>query len=208
MFIVIILFLTIGIAGILFVGITVLSRIRHIRWPWAVPATLLIIYVFIIFLQVPIWIIRNITLLLLSMICGSVIGLLLKTTGSLFFFCIAASIADIVSFFGGPTSKLLDAYREGSNHLLVYLSISLPVAGRMQPVIGIGDLIILAAIYFSLSRLGYRGFLTAVIPLSGLIFALVIGLITGSIFAIPFIALSTTIFISTRRCSPAVTEKK
>lgn len=137
------------------------------------------------------WIVANGIVLIVSVIVGSSLGLLLTTKPSIISFCVAASIVDIFSVSGGITAKLSDAYQAGSSTLLRYLTISFPFKEKLQPIIGIGDLIVICALYFALMKLQYRGLKLAVSPLTGLLAAVTVGLIAGGISAIPFIAVAT-----------------
>jgi hypothetical protein len=113
----------------------------------------------------------------------------------LIIFSIAASAADLYSYTRGATARISDNYQDGSSDLLTYLMISLPIEGRIQPLIGIGDLFIISTIYFALVRLAYKGPQLLLAPLSGLLIAIVIGLMVGGIFGIPFIAATTILYM-------------
>ena len=76
-----------------------------------------------------------------------------------------------------------------------FLTISVPVQGNIVPVVGIGDLFILGGIYFSLKKLNYSDWESILVPMSGLLLALIVGLLFGGVFAIPFIALTVTLYI-------------
>jgi len=90
---------------------------------------------------------------------------------------------------------VIDNFREGSSDLLRYLVISMPVDESVQPIVGIGDFFIISAICFALARLGYNQSQLLLAPLSGLLLAIVVGLLVGGIFAIPFIAATTIVYV-------------
>jgi len=138
----------------------------------------------------------NLTVLTAAIFVGSGLGLLLTTKPALVSFSVVASMADIVSASGGITRTLSDAYREGTGDLLLVLSVSVRLEGSIQQVIGIGDLIILATLFSALGRLGYRGPLALFAPLAGMSVALVVGLISGGVSAIPFIAGTTLCYLA------------
>jgi len=133
---------------------------------------------------------------LIAVICvGSGIGLLLNTKPALVSFAVVASVADIISVTGGITKSLSESYHEGASNLLLNLSVSCVLDGKVQQVIGIGDLVICASIMFALYRLGYRGLLVFLGPGSGLLVALSVGLMVGGIFGIPFMAATTFLLL-------------
>ena len=137
----------------------------------------------------------NVSVFVASLFLGSALGLLLKNLPSVVSFCIAASVADIISYNSGATARINEAFQSGASNLLPYLCISLPVDDRIRPIVGIGDLFIIAAIYFAFHRLGHRSVLSFMAPIAGLGLALVVGLITGGVFAVPFIAGTTVIYL-------------
>lgn len=142
------------------------------------------------------WILINVVVLSVAGIGGSGLGLIVSSKVSLITFCIVASVVDIYSATQGATSNIVDNYREGSSDLLRYLAISMPVDGAVRPIVGIGDFLIMSVVYFVLLRLGYSQMALVLAPLSGLVLAILVGLLVGGIFAIPFIAATTILFLS------------
>ena len=106
-----------------------------------------------------------------------------------------------ISYLGGVTAALSHAFQHGSN-LLPYLCLSFPVHGRLRPVVGIGDLVVITAVYLALRRLGHNGLLAFTGPFAGLALALAIGLLIGGVFAIPFIAATTSAYLWFVRARP------
>ncbi len=133
----------------------------------------------------------SLVVLVVGTLVGSCLGLLLTTRAALVSFIVVAAIADVVSSTSGVTERLSQAHRQGTSHLLQALCVSVPVDGRLRPIVGIGDLVILGATYFALTRLGLRATPAFLAPLAGLLVALVVGLRVGGVFAIPFIAVGT-----------------
>lgn len=150
-------------------------------------------YAFIIFFRAVGFAIADVAVLGVSVLLGSTFALMFRTKAGLVSFCITASIADVFSSQSGATARLSRSFQSGESNLLEYLCLSLPLGGKMQPIIGIGDLIILATIYSAFHRLGHKGVLPFAAPLAGVYLALAVGLMVGGVFAIPFIA-ATTIF--------------
>lgn len=138
---------------------------------------------------------NNAVILLVSLAVGSIIGRLLSSDYGLLAFLIAASVADIVSFTGGFTDKIITNFRSGESDLLLYLAIMVKNSSGLIPVIGIGDLVILTALFFALKRLNYSNILCFLAPLTGLLAALITGIIAGGIPGVPFLAASVMIFI-------------
>lgn len=142
------------------------------------------------------WLLPDVAVFVMALLLGSSLGLLIKSPVALASFCMAAAVADIVSFSAGPTARLIDAFRDDSSDLLRYLCLSLPLDGRLRPIVGIGDLIILATLFFAFRRLGHRGAGALAAPVAGLLLALVVGLVLGgSIFAVPFMAATSLVYL-------------
>lgn len=137
------------------------------------------------------WLLANVTVFAVAVFLGSTLGWLVRSRVALVSFCLAAAVADVLSFYGGPTARLTEAFRSDSNDLLRYLCLSLPIQDSLRPIVGIGDLIILGTIYFAFHSLGHRGAAAFAAPASGLLLALVVGLAVGTVFAVPFIAATT-----------------
>ncbi len=130
-----------------------------------------------------------------ALLTGSALGRLVNARAALVPMCIAAAVADIASFEFGATGRLIRSFERGTSNLLQYLCLSLPLRGHTIPVVGIGDLLILTALYAGMRRLGYRGLPALLAPLAGLLLAVVVGLFAGAIFAIPFIAATTIAYL-------------
>ncbi len=141
------------------------------------------------------WLRADVVVLVVAVALGSSLGLLIDSRVALASFCLAASVADVVSFYTGPTAELLERYRSGANDLLLYLCLSLPIQDTLRPIIGIGDLFILAAIYFVFHRLGHRGVAAFAAPVAGLLVALGVGVAVGGIFGVPFVAATTLAYL-------------
>ncbi len=140
------------------------------------------------------WLLIDIIILLVAGIGGAGLGLFISSKPSLITFVIVAGAVDIFSVKGGVTSKLVENYKNGTSDLLNYLVISIPIDNSLKPIVGIGDYFILAAVCFAMIRLGYTKPQLLAAPLSGLLIALIVGLVVGGIYAIPFIALTTVLY--------------
>ena len=186
------------VAGCLFAGTKLTRRLPRI-WLWSMLSLALIVYAVLLLTQVEAWLISDIAVLLVAILGAAAIGTTLSTSSALIVFCIAAGLVDFFSFSGGLTAKIIADYETGQNLLLQYLSISVPLPGRITPLIGIGDLIILGSVYYALQGLGHNGWRAYLVPLGGLLIALGVGLRIGGVYAIPFIGAATIIFLVMNR---------
>ena len=160
----------------------------------AVPALLLYACV-LVFRPSSLWIVNS-SVLIVAIATGAGLGLLLRNKMSLVSFLIAASIADIVSATSGATQEIAELHRQGESDLLLYLSITARLEGSVQQIVGVGDLVLLATVSFALLRLGHRGPMAVTAPISGLVVAVLIGMKTGGMFAIPFIVAGTLLYLA------------
>jgi hypothetical protein len=103
-------------------------------------------------------------------------------------FLIVASLADLLSFSGGLTRRITDAYRSGASDLLLHLSLVAPFRGRTIPIVGIGDLFVVGAGAAGLIASGWRWPAAAAVIAAGLVAALLFGIWRGGAPAVPFIA--------------------
>lgn len=181
-------------AFVIFIALRVLIRCSFkTQLALSLPVTLG--YVALLIWQPESLALSNFCLLIAVISIGNLIGSILKTRSSLITFTITASLVDILSFSGGLTQRILSDYAQSKSLLLQYLCISLRYEGGVLPVVGIGDLIIIAAIFRALSMLKYPSWQSFLIPLTGLMVALLVGLATGGIYAIPFISAAVIVFL-------------
>jgi hypothetical protein len=123
----------------------------------------------------------------------------LRSPGSVIIFLTVASVVDLVSFSGGVTRWIVDDYQSGSSTLLLYLTLTAPVGGRILPIVGIGDLVVAGTAALALTRLRF-GLPTLLLAISGgLVAALAYGIQFRGAPAVPFIALVLGIVVWYRR---------
>ena len=182
------------LAWCLYAG-TRLTRQLTRPWFWRALVIILATYAILLRTQGSPWLISDFAVLLVALLAASTIGLTLTSPLALVAFCITAGIVDFFSFSGGLTSEIIAKYAQGHHLLLQYLSITAPLSGRIIPIIGIGDLIILGSVYYVLPQIGHQSWLTFLAPLVGLLSALVVGLLNGGIYAIPFIGGATCVYL-------------
>ena len=192
--ILIIYFVSVLVTGLIFGGATLRAGTK--RRPLIILlVAVLCVHLALFLLRASNWIISDITVMLTAMLAGSLIGSSLNSRSDIIAFCVAAALADVVSFSGGLTSKIIAEYGQGQSQLLAYLSITVPLDGGITPIIGIGDAIILSGIFTALRRMGHIGIGAFLYPLIGLLAALTVGLVVGGIFALPFIGAATILYL-------------
>jgi hypothetical protein len=145
------------------------------------------------------WIVSTGVVLVTAIFAGTAIGRTVKSEPAIIAMCVAAAVVDVVSFSVGLTHKMLTSYMSGESQLLVYLCFSVPIGSVIAPLVGIGDLVILGALFCGLRNLRYSVTESFVVPVTGLLVALVIGLLVNSIYALPFVAGSVLIYILVKR---------
>jgi hypothetical protein len=151
-------------------------------------------YLVMAFVGLPSLWLSNVVVILASVTGAQVIGSLNRSKGGLVSFLVSAAVVDYFSFSGGLTRWIIEG--GGGSSLLQYLSVALPVGGRVRYLIGIGDLLIAGAAGFSLFRLGYPAWRTYLVVLFAVLIALSVALVIGGIPALPVIALVTGLYIS------------
>jgi len=145
----------------------------------------------------------NAAVLAVSIAVGTRIGRGLGSRGALIAFAVTASIIDIASFAAGPTRWLLGGGADSAWEGLGYLAISLSVSDRVVPVVGVGDLLVLAALFTGLRGLRLPAFSSAVALWAGLLAALAVGLAAGGAFGIPFMAVAAGLCLGRSSILPA-----
>lgn len=181
---------------LMYKGTRYVSRLTR-PWFWSILVAILVIYSIMLWLKISPWLISDTIVMIIALLVGYAFGLTVRSFSALSGFCIAAGIADFISFTFSSvlTSKIINDYEQGYNLLLQYLSITIPLSSRMVPIVGIGDLIIIGSIYVSLNKLGYNDWFSFLSPLVGLLMALCIGLLVNGIFALPFICGAIIIYL-------------
>jgi len=149
----------------------------------------LTIYVSLFFVR-PVSVFLSDTFMLLSAAPFCVLlGRGIKTAPSIVSFSIAASIADIVSFNWGPTHYLVKtAGQLDAASPLNLLAFSIVLKGNIYPVVGLGDFVFIGIYFLALRQIGAGSWAQFIIPTAGLLGALVVGILVGGIYAIPFMA--------------------
>ncbi len=193
---------TSGAALVVFAGVCAVVPLPH-RTRWALFAVSVLGYAALLALQPGSWFVSDVAVLAVAILFGATLGNTLSSRQALSVFVVVAASMDLYSFSGGLTARIIAEYRSGTSLLLQYLSLSIPGGARIIPVVGVGDLIILGGIYASLRRLRYPAWECFIAPWLGLIAALVVGLIVGGIYALPFVALAVISYVWLRQTDVA-----
>lgn len=170
------------------------SRIRPASQSWIAGAVALVFATLLLLRPAGlVW--SNVGVLAISISVGTRIGRGLRSRGALLTFAITASVIDIVSFTTGPTRWLLGAEAAPAWGGIRYLAVSLPVSSRVVPLVGVGDLLVLAVLFTGLRGLGLPALSSASVLWAGLLVALAVGLTVGGAFGIPFMAVAAAIHL-------------
>lgn len=167
-------------------GVLAVARLSARTSGW-VAAPVLALYAVMCVVRPPVLWLSDALVFGAAVMAATLIARGIGSAGALVAFAITAGIADFVSFSFGVTKMILAANRSGGG-LLRYLAISVPLPdGRIAPIVGIGDLIILGVLMAVMRKLGW-GRASLLVPAGGLAAALAVGLAVGGIYAVPFMA--------------------
>jgi len=119
----------------------------------------------------------------------------LSSSGAVVAMLVAAAAVDIWSVSGGFTRAIIEGYQDGTNDLLLYLTLVVPIDGRLTPIVGISDLLIGGSAATALIRLGLRPVAVIGAIAIGLLGALAYGIWRGEVAAMPFIAVAVLLLI-------------
>jgi hypothetical protein len=183
-------------------GSVVFSRIRPVR-QWWVAGAVALVYAMLLLLRPAGLVWSNVAVLAVSIAVGTRIGRGLGSRGALLAFAITASVVDIVSFTTGPTRWLLGRGTAPAWEGIRYLAVSLPSSDRVIPMVGVGDLLVLAVLLTGLRGLGLPALSSASVLWAGLLVALAVGLAAGGAFGIPFMAVAAALCLSRLSILPA-----
>ncbi len=166
--------------------------------PVAILSSALFVYLLLIILAPGNIISGNLVLLIAASALSVSAGNLLKTYPAIIAFIVAATLADIISFEYWPAHQIVDAARaSGWGHapLINFMSISFVMNDRIIPVVGAGDFFILGVFFIVLAQINASKLLQFFLPVSGLVLALTIGILTGALFAIPLMSFPVLIYL-------------
>jgi hypothetical protein len=195
--------ISLGIVALLAIvttSVLIFAGVRVIGWLQArdrvlVAAIVVVAYVLVFKLESGWWLVSDLAVLSTALVVGSVIGSALRSPAAVVSFCVVAGIVDVFSFSGGLTRTIVESFQLGDSRVLIHLSIAVPVGGSVRPIVGIGDLIVLAGLFAGFGHLRYGGWLPFAVPVVGLLLALGVGLVAGGAPALPFIAVATIVYV-------------
>jgi len=176
-------------------GVVAYTRRLRRNVLWLLLLLILVLYGLLLYFRPSNLLLSNAIVLAVTTIGGTLIGIGITTRGAVVSFSIAASLADIMSFTVGPTRILQDRFGGAINSLITYLTLTITVRGHVAPLIGIGDLMILSAYFVALRELGYSPWIAFGAPVIGVIVALLVGLVFGGAFGIPFMAVAVVVLL-------------
>lgn len=189
---------TLGAAATQLAMTTTLVRLPD-RVLLAVTAAVLSAYGGLMWLRPASLIVSDSIVLIGAAAIGTAIGCRLRDPAAITAFAVAAAIADVLSFTLGPTRGLLEGADRSAGSVIAYLAVSVPAAGTVVPVVGLGDLLVLATFFVALRRVGAPFPARAAVPTAGLLVALAIGLLLGGAFGIPFMAAAVIAYLYLHR---------
>ncbi|MHB8177567.1 MAG: hypothetical protein ACYDA5_00540 [Vulcanimicrobiaceae bacterium] len=179
---------------VVWIGVIYASQLSSVYLA-TVALSLATIYGAILIWQPRILLLTDVLILAVAVFAGSFLGRQLRNTVTLVVFAVSASVADFVSFNWGLTRALIHASHPGASGLLEYLSLTILLpGGGAQPILGIADLLMLAAFMGSMHQLGYRR-AALIVPASGLAIALAISFAVGGIYAVPFMVAAVVAYL-------------
>jgi len=110
-------------------------------------------------------------------------------------FLALAATADVISMAAGVSHVLVERFRTGQSHLLLYLMLVVPIRGATIPTVGITDLFIGATAATALLRLKVPPAGVMGSTIGGFLCAAATGLWLGPTPALPFLAVPVGILV-------------
>ena len=192
------IFVTLGLVLILAAGQGILSVVGLHRFPkgFSVPLTSAVSvgYFTLLYLRPDLPWVSNVSVLVAGSCVGFLLGLLLRSPGSVLTFLCTAAFVDLISFSDGLTNQILEAYRTGGSTLLEFLAVFVELGGRKYAVVGVSDTALVSAAYLGLLKGTGSKVGPAVFLLLGLLAAFIVGMASGGVPAIPFLAAGAGVF--------------
>ena len=191
------LFVILASSVLLYIGVVTIGWLQF-RDRVLVTLTMTLTYVLVLRVEPSWWWVSNAAVIAMAVVVGAMLGSTLHSRAAVVAFCVAAAVVDVLSFSGGLTRTIVESYRSGDSRLLAYLSVAFPVGGSVRPIVGIGDLVIVAGLFAGFGHLRFSGWLPFAVPVGGLLLALGLGLAIGGAPALPFIAVATVVYVLSR----------
>ena len=135
------------------------------------------------------------TVLSAALFAGTLLSRQVRSGGALVTMLAVAAIVDLISTLAGPSRWLAgQALHPHGVPLLQYFAVSIWWKGTLVPVIGEGDLVFFTASATVMRRLGWPETPALLVPLTGLLAALGVGLFAGFTPALPFLAAAVILY--------------
>lgn len=92
--------------------------------------------------------------------------------------------------------------------LLRFLALSIPIDGRVTPLVGVGDLLVLGALFVGLLHIHGQAWRAAAVLVVGLFVAIAVGLYVGGVAGLPFLGAAAMLdaWVASRSDRTAVAE--
>jgi hypothetical protein len=132
---------------------------------------------------------------------GYMLGERLRDRGSLLAFFVTAAVVDTFSMTAGPTKAVLLQSTEASRRLLEVLAVVVSLHGRRFAVIGLPDLLGVAALFVGLRLAGVRPAVALTAPPIAVAAALAVALAWRPLPVFPFLAIAALAATATRSTS-------
>jgi hypothetical protein len=130
----------------------------------------------------------NVAVLAVAIALAPLLGRSLGSFGAIVAFAITVSIVDLLSFGGGLTRRIIQNYQAGTDDLLRFLAVTVPIGGRPRPLAGVVDLMIMGSLFLGLVRIHGNRPRAAVFLLAALAVAVIVGMTIGGVAGLPFLA--------------------
>ncbi|WP_420642716.1 hypothetical protein [Candidatus Leptofilum sp.] len=154
---------------------------------------LLLLYAAVLILRPSAWSVINLAVLAGAIGGAVLLGGSLGSVGAVAAFIVTAAVVDLVSVSGRLSRVIIDGYQQGNNDLLLYLTLVVPIDGRIVPIVGISDLFIGGSTIIALIKLGLKPVVVIGTISLGLVAALIYGIWQGTAPALPFIAVAVVL---------------
>ena len=115
---------------------------------------LLLIYGAVLLLRPSAWPVIDIAVLIGAVGAAVIFRGSLTSYGAVVALLVTAAAVDIFSVSGGLSRGIIEGYTDGSSDLLLYLTLVIPIDGRLIPIVGISDLFIGGSAAVALLALG------------------------------------------------------
>lgn len=183
------------LAAAVFIGIYALRK-APLKLSLALAAGLFLVFVVSLVAPPAPAPLSNLLIVLGAIGLGLFISFFLASKSTLTAFCIVIGVIDYFTFDGSLTSKLIALGKAGHVDLFKHGVVYFPSAeGTIKALIGMGDLVALAAIYAGLMENRCSSGLAFLVPTFGLLLALLTGFAVGSVLGVSFMSVTVLFYL-------------